>query len=204
MDVTVQNNINIRVINKKDGVLRMKTLNCSEKNRGIKKVLFMAGVYFMVIIAWMIILQFVGIIQVSGTSMQQTLHDGDLCLLNKNAQIEEGDIIVFGEDGELLIKRVIGMPGDTIEIHDGELIVNGILTAEPYAVGDSGNMPAVVVGKDQVFVMGDNREVSCDSRTFGTVSTDAIMGKAVKSWTGLAETAKKIAGRQLNIPNDYE
>jgi len=104
---------------------------------------------------------------------------------------QRGDVIVFtppppGED-KPYIKRVIGLPGDTVEIHDEGVYVNGVRLDEPYLEGRTSNCrysdpqycgTKVVVPENSVFVMGDNRNNSEDSRKFGPVSINRIIGKA--------------------------
>jgi signal peptidase I len=101
---------------------------------------------------------------------------------------ERGDIIVFNPpvDGESkpYIKRVIGLPGETVSVHDDAVYVDGQRLTEPYLEGErsfcagQNECPEVVVPEKSVFVMGDNRDNSTDSRKFGPVSTDRIIGKA--------------------------
>ena len=123
---------------------------------------------------------------VQGSSMEPTLHHGDRLLVNKLvyrfSSPEPGDIVVFRaplNPAKDYIKRVIAAPGDRIRIEDGVVYVNGQPLAEPYIErrGHS-NMPEQVVPPGSVFVMGDNRTNSQDSREFGFVHVDAIVGKA--------------------------
>lgn len=126
-------------------------------------------------------------------SMDPTLQENNYLLINKLAykigDVEHGDIIVFEsemkkEDGEnkLLIKRVIGLPGETITIQNGEVYIDGVMLQEDYLNDGttSGELLNYTVPEGQYFVMGDNRLVSIDSRSeeVGCVSEDAIMGKA--------------------------
>lgn len=132
---------------------------------------------------------------VKESSMENTLLENNYLFLNKLAYInkdhpEYGDIVVFesniekddGSGTKLLIKRVIGVEGDTISIRDGQVIRNGEVLDEPYTKDGytDGEVNEYQVPKDQVYVMGDNRAVSLDSRSedVGTVSEDAIVGKA--------------------------
>jgi signal peptidase I len=81
---------------------------------------------------------------------------------------------------EDLIKRVVGLPGETITIRDNQVHVDGVALAEPY-LADDVTMPdegPFMVGTDEVFVMGDNREFSFDSRRFGNIDYDALVGRA--------------------------
>ena len=76
------------------------------------------------------------------------------------------------------MKRVIGLPGENVEIVEGKVFINGLLLKEPYVVQeDDSSMPSRNIGKDKFFVLGDNRRASNDSRDWGDVSTDDIIGK---------------------------
>jgi signal peptidase I len=129
-------------------------------------------------------------------SMVPTLNVGDHILVNKLAYrthaLHRGDVVVFtrprslprsaGEAPHELIKRVIGLPGDTVETRDGAVLVNGRPLIEPYlrsgSTTDRFEAP-VVVAVGQVLVLGDNRAVSADSRVFGTIAESTIVGRAV-------------------------
>lgn len=127
---------------------------------------------------------------VSGTSMQPTLRDGDRLLINKFSFLfhapQRGDVITFQDPSDTnryLVKRVIGVPGDRIEIKDGVLYRNGQIVTEPYIDTriEDGSYGPVMVNKGTVFVMGDNRHrfASRDSRydTVGLVAVKLIEGK---------------------------
>lgn len=121
---------------------------------------------------------------VNGHSMDNTLFDGEQLLLNPSAEIRSGDIVVFEYGQTYLIKRVVGLPGDTVAVVKGVLYVNNIKYDESYLSEecitrfmDSSFM--VTVGEDEYFVMGDNRDNSRDSRSFGCVPRDTITGVAI-------------------------
>ena len=121
---------------------------------------------------------------VDGHSMDNTLFDGEQLLLNPSAEIRSGDIVVFEYGQTYLIKRVVGLPGDTVAVVKGVLYVNNIKYDESYLSEecitrfmDSSFM--VTVGEDEYFVMGDNRDNSRDSRSFGCVPRDTITGVAI-------------------------
>lgn len=126
---------------------------------------------------------------VSGSSMMDNYHDGDWLIMNRLAYVLDDpsykDVIVFkAEDynNMILIKRVIAVEGDTVEIKDGNVYVNDEKLDEPYINQITpGNVPKTTVPKDSVFVLGDNRGNSVDSRfsQVGFVPESAIMGKAV-------------------------
>ena len=116
---------------------------------------------------------------------------------------KRGDIIVFDPpngDSKPYIKRVIGTAGETVEIHDGNVYVNGIKLDEPYiraGITDCGTTdgkpdpcPTVVVPEGDVFVLGDNRRNSSDSRVFGPVPIDNIIGKAIVTYWPLEDVGR--------------
>ncbi|MBC7544487.1 MAG: signal peptidase I [Candidatus Sericytochromatia bacterium] len=82
-------------------------------------------------------------------------------------------------DDSALVKRVIGLPGETIAVHDGQVWRNGVVLTEPYAGLTRPDMAPVTVPAAHVFVMGDNRNQSADSRVFGPVPADHLIGRAV-------------------------
>lgn len=136
---------------------------------------------------------------VDGPSMQPGLHTGDLVVVNlltyDFSSPQRGDVIVFhppDDPGQQYVKRIIGIPGDTIRLTPDAVYVNGKLLNEPYihslAPGEienpSGVIPDMKLGKDQYFVLGDNRDNSRDSRFFPSpVTRQMIIGKAeVVAW----------------------
>jgi signal peptidase I len=104
---------------------------------------------------------------------------------------ERGDVIVFRfprDPSRDFIKRVIGVPGDTVSIREGVVTVNGVALEEPYINGGArGDMPEEVVPPSNYFVLGDNRANSSDSRTWGYVPEENIIGKAMLSYWPLSE-----------------
>lgn len=124
-------------------------------------------------------------IQVRSVSMQPTLYEKDYVLVNKLAfrlgEPQRGDIIVFNPplagETEPYIKRIIGLPGDTITIGNGQVTVNGAVLQEPYLNTASNGSGTWVIPEGHLFVMGDNRNNSSDSRQWGMVSLEAVLGK---------------------------
>jgi signal peptidase I len=124
-------------------------------------------------------------------AMAPTLQIGDRVLVNRLAGVDRGDIVVFERLPEEqavikdLIKRVVAVGGDTIESRGNTLFVNGQAVVEPYVkTSDIGNpVLRTTIPPDHVFVMGDNRTNSADSRVFGPVAEDRIVGRAfLKIW----------------------
>ncbi len=125
--------------------------------------------------------------QVSGPSMSPHVSSGEFVVINTLAYRlrtpARGDIVTFRHDGatpELYIKRVIGLPGDRIRIERGVVYVNGVRLNEPYVqFPDDRSEAESTVPPDDVYVLGDNRAVSEDSRAFGPVPENALTGKAI-------------------------
>lgn len=126
--------------------------------------------------------------RVQGTSMNHTLENDDRVILNKIVMkfrtLERGDIIVMKYDEEAdYIKRIVGMPGEIIQIIDGKVYINGEIFEEDYIYGDytdALNGFEWQLGEDEYFVMGDNRTPggSTDSRIFGPIKLERIKGVA--------------------------
>jgi signal peptidase I len=130
-------------------------------------------------------------VKVEGTSMMPGLTDQERIFVNKYEyklspnNIHRGDLIVFHypkDPRESYIKRVVGVPGDSIEIRNGDVYVNAEKLVEPYVLPeyrDRESMPLEVVPADDYFVLGDHRNSSSDSRSWGFVDRPKIYGKAV-------------------------
>ncbi len=127
-------------------------------------------------------------VQVEGTSMMPRLYDHERIFINKFVYrfepIQRGDIVVFHyplDPSKSYIKRVIGLPGEWVSIHDGMVEINGKPLAEHYVPPsylDHDSYPPVYVEPDHYYVLGDHRESSNDSRVWGTVDRSFIYGKA--------------------------
>ena len=124
------------------------------------------------------------VLQIDGKSMEPTLYNGDIVLLMKTTHFEHGDLCGFTWNNKLLIKRVIGVPGDWIEIDtDGNVYLNGEKLDEPYveqkAFGECDLEFPFQVPQEQYFVIGDMRESSVDSRNtlMGCIPKEQIVGK---------------------------
>jgi signal peptidase I len=132
-----------------------------------------------------------GRFRIEGPSMKPNLHEGQYLIVNKIVYRlhppRRGDVIIFHHPrnpGRDLIKRVIGLPGETVEIKGSGVYVNNVLLEEPYAFQQ--NLPRrpipYILGPDEFFVMGDNRPNSDDSRRWGALKQDQIVGKAWVSY----------------------
>ena len=124
------------------------------------------------------------VLQIEGTSMEPTLSNGDIVLLMKTTRFERGDLCAFTWNNKLLVKRVVGLPGDWIEIDtDGTVYLNGDKLDEPYvqqtALGECDLEFPFQVPQEQHFVIGDMRESAIDSRNslIGCILKDQIVGK---------------------------
>ena len=124
------------------------------------------------------------VLRVTGASMNPTLQNDEVLLCNKLSDIKQGDIIAFYYNNKVLIKRVIGLPGDTIDIaEDGTIYVNGEVLDEPYvselALGETDQEFPLTVADSRFFIAGDNRSVSIDSRStsIGCIAEENIIGK---------------------------
>jgi len=128
-------------------------------------------------------------VRVEGTSMLPRLEDSDRLFINKFVYhfqaIDRGDVVVFHyprDPEKSYIKRVIALPGDTLRVDHGRVIVNGKLVREPYVppeFRDTRSIAEMTLPADEYWVMGDHRSISSDSRDFGPVERSLIYGKAV-------------------------
>ena len=120
-------------------------------------------------------------VRVDGDSMKNTLENGDILLLYKLGSINRLDIIVLNEekDNEKIIKRVIGLPGETVAIKKGKIYINDKVIDDEYAYGETSDYDKVTLEDDEYFILGDNRLISKDSRYFGPIKKSEIKGKIV-------------------------
>jgi len=139
-------------------------------------------------VLFLIINTFTGRYQVLSVSMEPTLHEGQYLLISKASywfhEPERGDIMVVkplnGDKNSIpLIKRLIGLPGDTVEARDGRIWINGVAINETYVSGPLAYADRWTLGPDEYFLLGDNRNNSSDSHTWGPLPRENIIGKAV-------------------------
>ncbi len=143
-----------------------------------------------IVIALLINLFLAQATKVYGQSMEPNLHTNERLIVEKVSykfhSPQRDDIVVIkvqSASKELLIKRIIGLPGETVEVKNGTVFINGQPLDEPYLARQTlGRYGPLQVPADYVFVMGDNRNASNDSRSFGPVAFDQIVGKAWVSY----------------------
>jgi len=151
--------------------------------------------------------------RVEGQSMEPLLEPGERILVSKLAyrtdDVARHDVVVLrAPDGRTLVKRVVALPGELVEVVDGRLLVDGQPIDEPYiedARRSHESMPAHRLADDEFFVLGDHRVASLDSRAFGPVARGRIRGKAVwvdwpPSLAGRVETAAAESAEPVRVP----
>jgi signal peptidase I len=171
----------------------------SEAKKGRRTLIVV--IVLAVVLAAMLLVAFVGFgirfpprfVRVEGVAMAPTLNHGDRLLMTDRIEpLQRGDIVVFWypkDTSKTFLKRIIGLPGDRLELDsDGALLINGVVQAEPY-IEPNRNLDALLrwsmahaqdpVPANCYFVMGDNRDFSNDSRSWGPVRRDLIWGKYV-------------------------
>ena len=158
------------------------------KNKIAKEILEWARTIIIPVVAALLIHQYLfTFARVDGTSMLDTLHENNIMgvsrLHYRLNEPQRGEIITcnYPEDGnKLFVKRIIGLPGETIEIREGTVYIDGEPIAETYLTRvDDQSMDPITLAKDEIFVMGDNRPVSRDSRAVGPLTLDEIYGRVL-------------------------
>ena len=159
-------------------------------NEKVKELIKTILTYVMIIFIVIVIrLFFVDPVRVDGHSMDTTLQNGEIMLLNKivyrRHDIKRFDIVVIKENNKLIIKRVIGLPNETVEYKDNVLYINGEKVDDPYPSTNTDDFTIQDIGHvkvpgDTYFVMGDNRADSLDSRypQVGVINKSQILGRA--------------------------
>ncbi len=161
----------------------------AETERKGNVMLWLRDVLVSVAVSVLIIMFLYQPVRVEGTSMLPRLEDHDRLFINKFVYhfeaIRRGDVVVFHyprDPEKSYIKRVIGLPGDRVNIDHGRVWVNGVELHESYVPDkfrDARSMVETVIPDDSYFMMGDHRSISSDSREFGPVERDLVYGKAV-------------------------
>ena len=130
----------------------------------------------------------VGVSRVDGTSMAPTLRDGQPVFFTRvNLRYSRGDVVYARmPSGSNYVKRIVALEGDVVDLRDGTLYINGAPEDNPHAHGTTQPQEGIVeypytLGEDMVFLVGDNREGSVDSRSFGALPTGSIRGKLIRT-----------------------
>jgi signal peptidase I len=146
----------------------------------------LGGLYLIHAILSVVIITFVAQpVRVEGQAMMPALGDGDKIFISKRiTELNRGDIVVFlfpEDTTKSYLKRIVGLPGEMIDIRDGKVFINGQQIEEPYLLPDQASSDSmaepVTIKPDHYFVLGDNRRNSSDSRYWGTVPRKLIYGK---------------------------
>lgn len=142
--------------------------------------------YVIIILAVVLVRTFIITpVRVVGSSMDKTLKEGEILLLEKiDKKYKRYDIVVIKENNERIIKRIIGMPGESVKIVEGVIYINGEAIEDKYASSYTGDFSLDkfdldVIPEDSYFVLGDNRIVSKDSRLLGPINKKKIQGKTI-------------------------
>lgn len=187
--------------NKNVTKLTYKDITIDEIKQELKKEKFktryvkvlMSTIYTLIIVASvaaLIATLIMPVLQISGTSMEPTLNEGEIVLALKTKNIDTGDVIAFYHGNKILVKRVIAKSGQWVKITDqGDVYVDGKLVNEPYvkekSLGQADVKFPIQVSEGSYFILGDDRETSLDSRTevIGCINEEDIIGKVlVKAW----------------------
>ena len=164
---------------------RKRESNNAKKIKRIFTYVILIAIILM-LVALIVDKYFFSVIKIEGNSMQRTFYEGDKILVKKfnidAEDIKQDDIIYFqGEDNRFYVKRVIGLPGDIVEVINNKIFINGKQKIEDYTRGDETQVydqDKWFVGENEFFVLGDNRyrDLSKDSRLFGTININQIKG----------------------------
>lgn len=163
--------------------------NLPEENKGGSVRRFIIDVLETVVLSLVLFLGINAIsarIRIESISMQPTLYAGDYVIVNKMAyklgEPSRGDVVVFhyppDPGREPYIKRVVGLPGDHVVVRDNRVLVNGVALDEPYINSAPNYQGEWLVPEDSLFVLGDNRNNSSDSHSWGMVPLENVIGKA--------------------------
>ena len=122
-------------------------------------------------------------LKMAGNSMEPNVRDGQTVVAKKVEDVtslHRGDIITFTQDGNLMIKRLIALPGETVEIRQGAIYIDGQVYDEPYeAIAPIYEQQTLQLGENEYYVLGDNRAESVDSHDFGPITSEVIQGRVI-------------------------
>ena len=149
-----------------------------KKKKIIKDVLFYVFIIG-ALVYWR--LNFTPII-VSGHSMDTTLNDGLIGIsknINEETNLSRGDIVIVYEEDHYVVKRIVGLPGETISCSNDSIYIDGKILEESYTSSTTDDFGEVSIGENEYFIMGDNRSNSKDSRSYGTITKNQIKSKGI-------------------------
>lgn len=155
----------------------------------MKRLSFIFGLLLLLCVACSAVIP-IQPVKVEGTAMEPALRDGDRIILDRGFEkLERGDIVVFyfpKDQSKSYIKRIVGLPNETVEIREGEVLINGTLLNEPYIDPKNDqshrSLSELRLPEGAYFVIGDNRDNSSDSRLWGPLERKFIYGKYVKKY----------------------
>ncbi len=159
------------------------------------------------LIVFNVLNNFIIVVQVDGSSMSDTLTHGDVLIVDRKFEIERGDVIIFDRTYGKLIKRVIALPGDELYSDGGEVFIKRVGESEfvkleeDYAKGVTENLGYTTVVDGTVYVLGDNRQNSRDSREFGAISIETIRGEVSNTAIKNKSTSTFFMGWVFKISN---
>lgn len=143
-------------------------------------------IFLLAVIALIIFIRQMPLFTVDGRSMNYTYADGDLLVGDQRSDIKQGDILIIYSDvlSERIVKRCIGLPGDTVSIRDNHVYINGKIQKENYIAEPMHTEDmTITLSDDEYFVMGDNRNHSTDSRDIGPIPKEKIQAKVMRNLT---------------------
>ena len=131
-----------------------------------------------IVVSVLIFNHFFTIVVINGSSMEPNFHDGNIMLARRQYDLWRFDVVTIASEkaNKILVKRVIGLPHETIKYENNKLFVNGEYKPDIYGTGNTENFE-ITLGENEYFCMGDNREDSADSRTYGKFTSDEIFAK---------------------------
>lgn len=166
----------------------LEPANTPRRNRLLSALREVVEVLVMAVLLYVGLNMFIPRYEVEGQSMEPSFHTAERVVVSRINYLFEapqrGDIVVFRHtSGKNLIKRLIGLPGETISMEQGQVYVNGVALNEPYVAelcsAYACNNKLWTLGEDEYFVLGDNRNHSLDSHNFGPIHRDQIIGKVL-------------------------
>lgn len=139
------------------------------------------AILILLVLLFALFLIFFNVSSIVGDSMLNAYKPGELIIYQRYVKsFTYGDCIIFKRENHNVIKRVVGVPGDNIYIINNALIRNGNIVEENYRIGLMNNMANITVGDDELFVLGDNRTDSIDSREYGCIKSENVVGKVLR------------------------